>query len=109
MISSSGSVGAYIDIRRPTPYQSVDHTFRAKGTSNVFEAAMLYKLKDSSGETVRSGQIRATSGSGTPGTFNKRIRVPEDAPAGAYKLVVYNTSPKDGSVQCRDAVKILVH
>jgi germination protein M len=101
-----GTAPAYIQIDSPQRGDRVGSRFVARGSSNVFEAAMLYKLKDADGDVVRQGQIMASSGRGTPGTWKKRIGMPEDAAAGAYRLVVYNTSPKDGSVQFKDAVRV---
>jgi germination protein M len=78
------------------PDQTVTRPFRMVGTANTFEATFQYELVDSAGKVIARHFVTATSGSGTRGTFDVTIPYPAGH-AGSGKLVVYESSAKDGS------------
>jgi hypothetical protein len=85
-----------IFVEEPTPGATVSSPIRLWGTSNTFVAAFMVRVLDSSGNTIAEQPAMATSGTGTRGTFDFSITFP-DASAGAAKVVVYESSAKDGS------------
>lgn len=80
----------------PLPEQSVARPLRVTGTANTFEATFEYELVDSAGKVIAHHFVTATSGSGTRGTFDITASYPAGH-AGPGKLVVYESSAKDGS------------
>jgi germination protein M len=77
------------------------------GTANVFEAEFRYELYDAGNQMIANGNIMASSGTGTRGTFTSDI---------SYKvktnqtgtLVGYEPSAKDGSRTNVVAVPVLL-
>lgn len=98
----------FIDIGTTAPVARQGRTFQVLGVSNVYEGAMLYKLRNAEGDVVAHGLIQARSGSGTPGFFRETITAPSDAPAGNYRLSVYTRSPNDGAVDERDTTSVQI-
>ena len=83
-------------VESPLPEQTVARPLRVTGTANTFEATFEYELVDSAGKIVAKHFVTATSGSGTRGTFDVTVPYPAGH-AGLGKLVVYESSAKDGS------------
>jgi hypothetical protein len=83
-------------VESPLPEQNVARPLRVMGTANTFEATFEYELVDSAGKILAKHFVTATSGSGTRGTYDVTVPYPA-AHAGPGKLVVYESSAKDGS------------
>ena len=83
-------------VESPLPEQSVSRPLRVTGTANTFEATFAYELVDSAGKVIAKHFVTATSGSGTRGTFAFTVAYPAGH-SGPGKLVVYESSAKDGS------------
>ena len=83
-------------VESPLPEQSVGRPLRVSGTANTFEATFEYELLDSHGKVIAKHFVTATSGSGTRGTFDFTVPYPSGH-GGLGKLVVYESSAKDGS------------
>jgi germination protein M len=83
-------------VESPLPVQSVARPLRVTGTANTFEATFEYELVDSVGKVIAKHFVTATSGSGTRGTFDFTVEYPAGH-SGPGKLVVYESSAKDGS------------
>ena len=83
-------------VESPLTEQTVANPLRMTGTANTFEATFLYELVDSVGKVIAKHFATATSGSGTRGTFDVTIPYPTGH-GGPGKLVVYESSAKDGS------------
>ncbi len=83
-------------VETPRPEARIASPLVLSGTANTFEATFEYELIDSAGQIVSKHFATATSGSGTRGTFHLTIPF-SGAVAGAGKLVVYESSAKDGS------------
>jgi germination protein M len=83
-------------IESPTPGQSVTSPIRATGTGNTFEADFIAEVRDAKGKVITQAFERATSGTGTRGTFDFAIAytVPTTAMG---SLVLYEDSAKDGT------------
>lgn len=83
-------------VESPVPGEVVGDEVRVTGTSNTFEAGIEWVLTDSDGLIVAEGFDMATAGTGTWGTFDLTIEVPDDVgPRGS--VIVFETSPADGS------------
>jgi hypothetical protein len=84
-------------IERPAWGDDVDGTapIKVSGTANVFEAEFDVDLIVG-GDTLTSVHVMATSGTGTRGTFETAIGLPDYAP-GPARIVAWAPSPRDGS------------
>ena len=82
-------------LESPAPGDAVTSPLRMRGTANAFEATFRYRLEGPDGATLVESFAMATSGSGTRGTFDVTVPFALGAP-GAGKLVVFETSAKDG-------------
>ncbi len=83
-------------VESPLPEAQVRTPLRVTGTANTFEATFAYELVDSAGKVIAKHFVTATSGSGTRGTFAFTVAYPAGH-SGPGKLVVYESSAKDGS------------
>ncbi len=83
-------------VESPLPDQSVPKPLRVTGTANTFEATFQYELADSTGKILARHFVTATSGSGTRGTYDITVAY-AGGHGGLGKLVVYESSAKDGS------------
>ena len=64
----------------------------------MFEANVVWRLKDSSQKVIASGHTTASLGTSEVwGTFQTTITVPPSVTFGRLTLEVYEASPKDGS------------
>jgi hypothetical protein len=82
---------APIFVRTPVRDSTVSGPIEASGTANVFEAT--FQVEVWSGDRrLRTETITASSGTGTRGTWSRRIAVPP----GPAKLVFYEASAEDG-------------
>ena len=75
------------------------------GTANVFEAVFKIEVRDAGGTIVFADTVKATSGTGTRGTWSVTPDL-SGAKAGVGSIRVYAESPKDGTPT--DVVKVPV-
>jgi spore germination protein GerM len=74
----------------------VTRTFTARGTSNTFEATHVLQVLGADGSKLVDTPVTATSGTGTRGTWQTAVSLP-DGVAGAVTLRVFEESAADGS------------
>jgi germination protein M len=72
----------------------VHSPFHVSGSADTFEATFRIQLRDAAGKLLADQQVRATSGTGTRGSFDTVLTT---AARGAATLVAYELSAKDGS------------
>jgi Predicted solute binding protein len=98
--SPSESSAATIDIQSPVDGSTVAVPVRMRGTANTFEAALTVDALNEAGDILCVRHIMATSGSGTPGTWETRLGfAPEsDTEIAPVTLRAYELSAKDGSI-----------
>ena len=87
-----------ITIDRPAEGETVSVPFTVSGRANTFEAALTVDAVDASGLVACVRQVMATSGSGTPGTWEAVLAFPPEVDALPVMLRAYDHSPKDGSI-----------
>lgn len=89
-----------IDIRSPAGGATVSVPFIMRGTANTFEAALTVDAVNEAGEFLCIRHIMATSGTGTPGTWETRLAfAPQhDTEITPVTLRAYEFSAKDGSM-----------
>jgi hypothetical protein len=69
------------------------------GTADTFEATLVVDVVNPAGDVVCTRTVTATSGSGTPGTYEATLAIPPpDAPTPMI-LRAFESSAKDGSMQ----------
>jgi Immunoglobulin-like domain of bacterial spore germination len=90
--------GPAIVIEEPTEGETVTVPFTVSGEANTFEAALTVDVVDASGEGVCIREIMATSGSGTPGTWEGTLAFPPEMNPLRVTLRAYALSAKDGSM-----------
>ena len=90
------SVTPAILVESPGRGWAVHTPLHMSGTADVFEAQFQAELTDAAGTVLASRAVRATSGSGTRGTFDAPLPFPA-AVTGPATLTVFDLSPKDGS------------
>jgi germination protein M len=74
----------------------VSDELRVAGSANTFEATVNLELIDAHGDVLAEDFVTATSGSGTRGTFDHVLPIPEGA-TGPATLVAFEMSARDGS------------
>ncbi len=90
------SVTPALLVESPTPGQSASSPLRVTGTGNTFEADFVAEIRDDKGKVITQAFQRATSGTGTRGTFDFKISFAATKTV-MGSLVVYENSAKDGS------------
>jgi hypothetical protein len=81
-------------IESPLPEDTVTSPVRLRGTANVFEANVTIEARDETGAVIYEGFTTATSGTGTRGTFDTTIPLPDEQ--GPIEIVAYEASAEDG-------------
>jgi hypothetical protein len=81
-------------IESPLPGDTVSSPIRLRGTANVFEATVSIEVRDETGAVVYEGFTTATSGTGTRGTFDTTVPLPDRK--GPIEIVAYEASAEDG-------------
>ncbi|MFD2371196.1 Gmad2 immunoglobulin-like domain-containing protein [Brevibacillus sp. GCM10020057] len=71
-------------------------TFEVKGQARVFEAVVSYVVEDGHNELAR-GSIQASAGAPAWGDFSRTIQVKKAQQNSTLTLILFETSPKDGS------------
>jgi germination protein M len=83
-------------VESPLSFEEVESPLEATGTANTFEADFQYELTDTDGIIIAENFVRATSGTGTRGTF--AFTVPFEVNFdGVGSLIVFESSANDGS------------
>ncbi|HEX6724919.1 MAG TPA: Gmad2 immunoglobulin-like domain-containing protein [Gaiella sp.] len=82
-------------IESPLPGDRVRSPIRLRGTADVFEATVSIDVRDANGKLLKRTFTTATSGTGTRGTFDTELALPDRT--GAVTVVAYEASAKDGS------------
>ncbi|WP_405909921.1 GerMN domain-containing protein [Streptomyces sp. NBC_00828] len=81
---------------------------RVWGSADTFEAVFRLKVTDTTGHTAADVRVKATSGTGTRGTFD--VTFPYKAARGGPGLLTaYYLSPKDGKPVTVDTVPLTVN
>ncbi|MFC5291303.1 GerMN domain-containing protein [Actinokineospora guangxiensis] len=80
----------------PVAYARVGSPMRVCGTANTFEAVFHLDVRDSTGRTVTTARVQATSGTGTRGTFDVTVRFTGAKP-GLGTVIAWYASPRDGA------------
>jgi hypothetical protein len=94
-------------VESPMVGDTVRTPLRVWGSANTFEAQFRLKVTDTTGRTAADVLVRATSGTGTRGTFD--VTVPyKAARTGPGKLTAYFLSPEDGRRVTVDTVPLTV-
>jgi hypothetical protein len=82
-----------------TPICSTTCDIQLSGAARVFEANVVWRVKDSAGKVIANGHFLASLGSSAVwGTFDTAVQVPARF-TGNVTLEVYEATPKDGSEQ----------
>jgi hypothetical protein len=81
-------------VESPLPGDTVSSPIRLRGTANVFEATVSLEVLDETGATVLRDFTTATSGTGTRGTFDTRLTLPDAS--GTVTIVAFESSAEDG-------------
>ena len=81
-------------IESPLPGDTVTSPVRVRGTANVFEATVSIEVRDATGTVVHEGFTTATSGTGTRGTFDTTLPLPELE--GTMTVIAFEASAEDG-------------
>ena len=83
-------------VESPTVGSAVSSPLRVAGTANVFEAVFRINVVNWDGLIIADKVVKASSGTGTRGTFDVTVPFTVDK-AGRGTLIVFAESPKDGS------------
>jgi hypothetical protein len=81
-------------IESPLPGDTVRSPIRLRGTANVFEATVSIDVRGADGKLLKRTFTTATSGTGTRGTFDTELALPDRT--GAVTVVAYEASAEDG-------------
>jgi hypothetical protein len=95
--TSTPAAAPIITIDEPPADGTVSVPFVASGLSNTFEAALTVDVTDDTGAVLCRRHIMATSGSGTPGTWQTSIAIPPPADDTEATFRAYELSAEDGS------------
>jgi hypothetical protein len=91
-----------------TPVCSTTCDIQLSGAARVFEANVVWRVKDSSGKIIANGNFLTSLGSSAVwGTFDTDIQVPARF-TGNVTLEVYEASAKDGSEQGLVAIPLAI-
>ena len=83
-------------VESPLPFEAVTSPLHVTGTANTFEAMFRIVVTDGDGLEVYAEPAKATSGTGTRGTFDETVTFEVPTP-GVGSVIVWEPSPKDGS------------
>jgi hypothetical protein len=87
-----------ITIDEPAEGDVVTVPILMNGTANVFEAALTVDVLDDAGNELCIRHIMATSGTGTPGTWEAMLAIPPPDADALVTLRAYSFSAMDGSM-----------
>lgn len=83
-------------VERPALGEAVALPLRVAGTANTFEAAFVLQLRDADGVVLLEQPATATSGTGTRGTFDLTLDLPDAPDVSGLTLVAFERSARDG-------------
>lgn len=95
---STHPTGPAITITTPAEGDTVSVPFTVSGEANTFEATLTVEAVDESGLVACVRQLTATSGSGTPGTWEGTLAFPPEEDPLPVMLRAYTHSAKDGTI-----------
>jgi len=81
-------------VESPLPGDPVRSPVRLRGTANVFEATVSIDVRGANGKLLKRTFTTATSGTGTRGTFDTEVALPDRT--GPVTVVAYESSAEDG-------------
>ncbi len=81
-------------VESPLPGDEVSSPIRLRGTANVFEATVSLEVRDAADEVLLETFTTATSGTGTRGTFDTELALPDAE--GQVTIVAFESSAEDG-------------
>ena len=81
-------------VESPLPGDTVRSPIRLRGTANVFEATVSIDVRGANGKLLKRTFTTATSGTGTRGTFDTEVALPDRT--GPVTVVAYESSAEDG-------------
>lgn len=90
-----------ISIEKPPADSTVSTPVGLSGTADTFEAAVTVDALDATGRQLCVRNIMATSGSGSPGTWQTTLAFPPPSDGAPITLRAYDFSAKDGSMENR--------
>jgi len=90
-------VSPAIFLESVAPGDAVSSPVKVAGTANTFEATVRIRVVGADGRVLADTFTTATSGSGTRGTFQTTVAFDKGSNTSA-KVVVFEDSPKDGSM-----------
>lgn len=102
------SVSPAVLVESPLIGDAVRTPVRVWGSANTFEAQFRLKVTDTAGRTAADVLVRATSGTGTRGTFDVVFPY-KAARSGPGLLTAYFMSPADGRPVTVDTVPLTVN
>ncbi|MFJ9535933.1 GerMN domain-containing protein [Streptomyces sp. NPDC101225] len=102
------NVSPAVLVESPLIGDAVRTPVRVRGSANTFEAEFRLKVTDTAGHTAADVQVRATSGTGTRGTFDVTFPY-KAARTGPGLLTAYFMSPADGRPVTVDTVPLTVN
>jgi hypothetical protein len=91
------TAGPAITIDSPVADSPVTVPVTARGTADTVEGALVIDLLDGAGQTLCVRHITATSGSGTPGTWQSDLAFPPPEEEETVTFRAYELSAEDGS------------
>ncbi|MFI1163453.1 GerMN domain-containing protein [Streptomyces sp. NPDC020801] len=92
-------------VESPMCGDTVRSPLRVWGSASMFEAVFRLRITDAAGRTDADVRVRATSGTGTRGTFDVTFPY-KSARGGPGLLKAYHLSPKDGHPVTVDTVPL---
>ena len=81
-------------VESPLPGERVTSPIRVRGTANVFEATVSIDVRGANGKLLKRTFTTATSGTGTRGTFDTEVALPDRT--GPVTVIAYEASAEDG-------------
>lgn len=94
-------------LERPYQNETVSQPIHVSGTSNTFEATVYYEVLAANGSTLITGNLMATSGSGTWGTFDADLAALPAGTTGNVTVRLFDRSSVNGDPV--DVTEALVH
>jgi len=87
-----------ITVRAPLANARITTPVTISGDASVFEAALQWRIVDGGGKVLSSGSTTASQGAPGRGTFSVNAPYPPPSADTLGVIEVYDTSPKDGTV-----------
>lgn len=87
-----------ITLQAPLAYARLLSPFRLSGDASVFEAALQWRLTDTAGRVLASGNTTASQGAPGRGTYVVNVTYSGVAAETIAFVEVFSRSPKDGEI-----------